>query len=116
MVKLIIFTLVAYGASNIMIYGSIFEGWRKMWGVDKDKPGFFGKLFGCFMCLSFWWGLILSFSMYSPSLSTGLLHDLQLFGLHIDKNILSLFFDACLASGSVWLVHNLEEMIENYQN
>lgn len=112
MTNLIIFILVAYGATNIMIYGSIFEGWRKMWGADKENPGFFGKLFGCFMCLSFWWGVILSLTMYSPSISTLLMHDIGLFGLHIPKQPLNVFFDACMASGGVWILHTIQEHLE----
>lgn len=112
MIYLILFIFVAYGASNIMIYGSIFSGWRRLWGTDKDNPSFFGKLFGCFMCLSFWWGIILSITMFSPTLASGLLTDFTAFGVVIPKTVLSVFFDACFASGGVWLVHTIQERIE----
>lgn len=112
MIKLLIFILIAYGATNIMVYGSIFEKFRAFMGVGREKPGFFGKLFGCFMCLSFWWGVILSYMLYSPTMSVGLTHDMNLFGLGIPKESMSLFFDACLASAGVWLLHTVQERIE----
>jgi len=105
------FILVAYGATNIMIYSSIFSGWRRLFGVDKENPGFFGKLFGCFMCLSFWWGVLLSIFMFSPTL--GLLNDITMFGGVLPKNMVSIFFDACLSSGAVWLVHTIQEKLED---
>lgn len=113
MVSLFIFILVAYGASNIMVYGSIFANFREVMGVNKDNPSFFGKLFGCMMCLPFWWGVILSSFLFSPTLSTGLLTDYSFFELFtINKYILASFFDGCLASGSVWLVHTVQEHLE----
>lgn len=112
MIKLIIFMLVSYGIANIMIYGSIFEKFREFIGVNKENPKFFGKLFGCFMCLSFWIGVKLSFFMYSPTLANGLINDLMLFGMEIPKEYLSMFFDGCLASAGVWLTHTLQERLE----
>ena len=101
MINLLIFVLVAYGASNIMVFGSIFENFRNFMGVNSDKPNFFGKLFGCMMCLPFWWGVILSVFMFSP---TGELNPMI--------NHINIFFDACLASGSVWLLHTIQEKLE----
>lgn len=111
MTQLFIFILVAYGASNIMVFSSIFEKWRKFFRVDQNEPGFFGKLFGCMMCLPFWWGVILSLLMFSPALSTGM-SDLTIFNVTIPKEGLAAFFDGCLGSGSVWLVHTIQERIE----
>lgn len=112
MIKLIIFILVSYGITNIMIYGSIFEGFRNFFGVNKEKPKFFGKLFGCFMCLSFWVGAKMSFMMYSPTLVNGLVNDLLVFGITIPKLYLATFFDACLTSAGVWLIHTVQERLE----
>lgn len=70
-------------------------------GVNDEEPSFFGKLFGCMMCLPFWWGVLLSLFMYSP---TG--------QLDIPIEHLNVFFDGCLASGTVWLVHTIQERIE----
>ncbi len=105
--------MITYGASNIMAYGSIFEKWRGFVGADKDEPtSFFGKLFGCMMCLPFWWGVILSLTIYSPSLT--MLGDatLTLFNYDIPSEYLAVFFDGCLASGTVWFIHTFQEYLE----
>ena len=49
---LIWFVLAAYGLTQILAYGSIF---------NKIRPtkGFFGELFHCSMCLGFWIGILL---------------------------------------------------------
>lgn len=114
MVALLIFILVAYGASNIMVYGSIFEKFRRLMGTHKENPSFFGKLFGCMMCLPFWWGVLLSIFMYSPVLATGMVQDINIFGLFtINDYVISVFFDGCLASSSVWLIHTMQEHFES---
>ena len=97
--ELLIFILIAYGASNIMVFSSIFKKWRKIF--LKISPNFFGELFNCMICLPFWWGVIISIFFYSPTLI-----------LSPDNIILTTFFDACLASGSVWLLHTLQENLE----
>lgn len=111
MTELLIFIATAYGASNIMVFSTIFEKWRKFFGTDQNDAGFFGKLFGCMMCLPFWWGVILSLLMFSPALSTGM-SDIVVNGFTFPKEILGTFFDGCLASGSVWFVHTIQERIE----
>ena len=110
---LLVFILIAYGASNIMVFGSIFAKWRNFWGVDSEEPNFFGKLFGCMMCLPFWWGVILSLTMYSPSFAMNGDEVHVLFGMVLPNGILSTFFDGCLASGAVWLLHTTQEYLED---
>jgi hypothetical protein len=113
MTELLIFIVTAYGASNIMVFSTIFKKWRNFVGTDNEEPNFFGKLFGCMMCLPFWWGIILSVFMFSPTLSTGLMHNFDVLGFFsIDKELLAAFFDGCLASGSVWFVHTVQEKLE----
>ena len=50
--ELLWFLLAAYGLTQILVYGSIF---------NKIRPakGFFGELFHCPMCLGFWVGVFL---------------------------------------------------------
>tara|TARA_R110000851_G_scaffold74030_1_gene163404 strand:- start:261 stop:557 length:297 start_codon:yes stop_codon:yes gene_type:complete len=50
--QLLYFILAAWGLTQILVYGSIF---------DKIRPtkGFFGTLFHCPMCLGFWAGVFL---------------------------------------------------------
>lgn len=102
--NLLIFILLGYGITNILVFGSIFEFWRTFW--DKNNPNFFGKLFSCPMCLSTWVGFILSFlfsmlNVYTPMASYGL-----------DIMPLNIFLDGCLMSGGVWILHTLQEYFE----
>ena len=110
MTELLIFIVTAYGASNIMVFSSIFSKWRKFWGTDQNEAGFFGTLFGCMMCLPFWWGVILSLCMFSPALSVGV-PNIVIQGLPMDS-LIGAFFDGCLASGAVWFIHTVQERIE----
>ena len=50
--ELIWFVLSAYGLTQILVYGSIFNAIR-------PAKGFFGELFHCPMCLGFWVGVFL---------------------------------------------------------
>ena len=52
--SLIWFSLTAYGLTQILVYGKIFEPIR-------PKSGWFGQLFKCPMCTGFWTGLFLWF-------------------------------------------------------
>ena len=52
MLELIYFTLSAYGITQILIYGSIFNSIR-------PTKGKLGELFRCPMCLGFWIGILL---------------------------------------------------------
>ena len=96
----VVFILVCYGASNIMVYSSIFEKWRKFF--DKISPKFFGELFDCMICLPFWWGVIVSIFAFSPTMVS----------FNINNVAMGAFLDGCLASGSVWLLHTLQENLE----
>lgn len=111
--KLLIFISIAYGLSNILIYGSIFEKLRNK--LDKFSPNFWGKLFSCFICLPTWIGFLGSYLIWSPTehyeiVTQGL--NLELFT--ITKGTISVFLDGCLTSGLVWLVHTLQESMERH--
>lgn len=105
---LLTFILISYGACNNMIYGSIFEGWRNF--LSKFGTGGYSlhKLFTCFMCLGFWMGVALSLIMYFFGVScltpTGF--------LGVNNLFLLTFLNGLLSSGSVWLIHTLQEMLE----
>lgn len=103
---LLVFILVSYGVSNIIVYGSIFKGFREF--SKRISPNFFGVLFSCMMCTPFWVGVLLSttfqimgYDGMSPLVSGG-----------VSNIFLSIFLDACLSSGGVWLIHNFQEMME----
>ena len=49
---LVYFVLAAYGLTQIIVYGSLFDGIR-------PQCGWWGKLFRCSMCAGFWTGAFL---------------------------------------------------------
>lgn len=99
--ELVVFLLISYGISNIMVFSTIFERWRNF--TNKYSPNFFGELFSCMICLPFWIGVFLSFFVYSPSLGI----------LNLRVLPLNLLLDACIASGGVWIIHTFQEYLEN---
>ena len=110
----LLFILIAYGFSNIVVYGSIFEGFRNFWG--RVNPSFFGTLFTCMVCFPTWAGFFMSLTFFSPTLYYGL-GDLNVFGLfEISKEVSSVFWDGVLASGTTWLIHTVQEMSERAFN
>ena len=50
--NLLFFVFVAYGLTQILVYGKIFDKIR-------PKVGFVGKLLSCSMCTGFWVGIFL---------------------------------------------------------
>jgi hypothetical protein len=106
----LLFILIAYGFSNIVVFGSIFDGLRNF--LNNFSPNFFGKLFSCMLCFPTWVGFLLSVVFFSPTLYYGI-KDLEFLSLFvIPKSVLSIFFDGILASGTTWLLHTFQEMME----
>ena len=106
----ILFILICYGLSNIIVYGSIFDKPRN-W-LNDVNPSFFGKLFSCMLCFPTWAGFLLSIILFSPTLYYGL-DDLNIFNwVIIAKKYLSIFFDGLLGSATTWLIHTFQEMTE----
>jgi len=103
---ILIFILINYGISNIVVHGSIFNGFRGFW--NRVNPGFFGTLFSCMICFPTWSGFIVStifqlmgYDNLSPLASQG-----------VDNIYLSVFLDGCIASGAVFFIHIIEEWFE----
>ena len=108
MVQLLLWMIMAYGISNILVYGSIFNGPRNFinkWGDSKYLLNGFGaflsKMLSCMMCCSVWVGFFYGIFLYSP------VH--ELLGVH---KYYSWFFDGMLASGSVWAINAIIEWFE----
>ena len=104
--SLLVFILVCYGISNIVIYGSIFKSFREYWEIVS--PDFFGKLFSCMICLPTYVGFFISIGAHT----TGLIQFSPFGNLGLDIPLIAIFLDGCLASGSVWLIHTLQEYLE----
>tara|TARA_Y100000296_G_scaffold87423_2_gene133629 strand:+ start:1774 stop:2082 length:309 start_codon:yes stop_codon:yes gene_type:complete len=51
-VELLYFVLAAYGLTQILVYGSVFDSIR-------PTEGKLGELFRCSMCMGFWSGILL---------------------------------------------------------
>ena len=54
---MICFALIAYGLTNILVWGSIFEN-QRTWIKKHSK--FFGDLISCVLCTSTWVGFFMS--------------------------------------------------------
>ena len=108
MVQLLLWMVMAYGMSNILVYGSIFNGPRnfiKKWG-ERTLPlhgfaQFMTKMLACMMCCSVWVGFFYGIFLYSP------VH--KLLGVRAD---VSWFFDGMLSSGAVWAINSIIEWFE----
>lgn len=107
------YCLVAYGACNVMVYGSgpfrIFEHLRE---ITNNISPHFGQLFRCMMCLPANFGLICSLVnwFFIPIAFTP-------FNIILGGNAglwwLACLCDGALTSGVVWLIHNIEIYFEN---
>jgi hypothetical protein len=109
MVQLLLWMIMAYGISNILVYGSIFNGPRNFinkWGENEpaafsEFAAFLSKMLACMMCCSVWIGFFYGIFLYSP------VH--ELLGV---TDMVSWFFDGMLASGSVWAINAIVEWFE----
>jgi hypothetical protein len=107
--QLLLWMVMAYGMTNILVYGSIFNKTRNFireWGEDVTTPfhGFFEFISGilsCVMCCSTWVGFFFGIFVYSP------VHEM----LNVTNHI-SWFFDGMLASGAVWAINAFIEWFE----
>jgi len=108
--KIIFWLLLNYGLTNIMVYGSIFEGLRQTigrWGdsslmVVNSIFKFISGILSCPMCFSTWSGFLLGFLIFSPTHT--------LFDVPVE---FSWFLDGVLASGGVWAINSIVEWFEN---
>lgn len=109
MIQLLIFMLVAYGMTTILVYGSIFNGLRQSihnWGNSNYMAfnglgNFISELIQCMLCTSTWVGFFLSLVFFSP------IHNF--IGLN---EYVSVFFDGMLSAGSVWAINAIIEWFE----
>ena len=85
---LVYFVLSAFGLTQILVYGSIFESIR-------PKSGKLGELFGCPMCVGFWSGVFLF----------GINRYTELFTF--DYTTVNLLILGCLSSGTSYVLSEL---------
>ena len=109
LVKMLAWFIMNYGLMNIMVFSSIFSGfrnWVKKLGETKIPlispiGNFISGFMSCPMCFSFHGGWFLSLVIYSPSY--------ELFNTPL---WCSWFFDGILSSGSVWAINAIIEWFE----
>lgn len=101
--------IMSYGLSNILVYGSIFNGPRNLinkWAANEHTPFqgfwvFLSDMLKCMMCTPTWVGFFLGFFIYSP------IHEYLEVPIYV-----SWFFDGMLCSGSVWAINAIIEWFE----
>jgi len=109
MTQLFLWVLLAYGMSNILVYGSIFSGPRDLinkWAANETKlfHGFWvflSDMLKCMMCAPTWVGFFFGIFLYSP------VHEI----LGVNEYV-SWFFDGMLASGGTWAINSIIEWFE----
>lgn len=84
--QLLSFVLCAYGLTQILVYGTIFNSIR-------PQKGRLGELFECPMCMGFWVGVFL----------WGINGYTELFTF--DYTIANLFILGCLSSGTSYILN-----------
>lgn len=106
MKELVLFSLVVYGITNIVVYGKIFNNIRTF--AIKINPSFLGQLMTCMMCSGTWAGFIVSSTLYYFNLHH--LSPMVHWGINIPW--LAIFLDGCLASGTTWGINVILEYFE----
>ena len=83
--ELVTFILVAYGLTQILVYGSILNSIR-------PKEGSLGELFQCPMCMGFWVGVFLCvISPFTPLFT-------------FEPNFVTPILLGCLSSGTSYIL------------
>lgn len=109
MVQLILWMMMIYGLSNILVYGSIFNTPRNLinkWASNEHTPFqgfwvFLSDMLKCMMCTPTWVGFFVGAFLYSP---VNNFLEVTIFA--------SWFFDGMLASGSTWAINSIVEWFE----
>ena len=103
---------MAYGACNVIVFGSgpfkIFERIR-YWSDYIDEH--FGQLFSCMMCLPTNFGIICSLVNWFLIPVAFTPFNLVFAGTSLWW--LAMLCDGAFTSGVVWLIHTVQEYIEN---
>lgn len=112
--NLLIFILVGFGITSIITQGRIFEPFRNYFdnGMDSLQYNFYGLLLQCPLCVGFWTGLFLSFTLFSPTDYFVYIDENISSAKYVSELILSPFFDAVLLSGIVWTIHSILSLFD----
>lgn len=109
---ILLYCIMAYGACNVIVFGSgpfkIFERIR-YWSDYIDEH--FGQLFSCMMCLPTNFGIICSLVNWFLIPVAFTPFNLVFAGTSLWW--LAMLCDGAFTSGIVWLIHTVQEYIEN---
>ena len=112
LIKFLSYILCSYGISCIVVYSNgpfhIFEKWRNFSHSINEQ---FGELFTCMMCFSTWVGLALS--LINSLIFTSVMF--TPFNIILGGTVpfwVIMVFDMGFTCAVVWLLHQLEEMME----
>ena len=107
--QIILWILLNYGLTNIVVFGVIFEPVRNWFekiansgSKFKKIGGFFNELINCPMCFATWSGIFFSIAMQWSLTNIA-------FGA---PTIISWLFDGILTSGAVWALNSIIEFFE----
>ena len=110
------YILLSYGLSNLIVYANgpfhIFEKWRE---ISHNIGEQFGELFTCMMCFSTWVGLALSL-VNSLLLPVVAFTPFNIILGSVAPFWFIMILDMGFTSAVVWLIHQLEEMMERTGN
>ena len=107
------YCVVAYGLSNMMVFGSgpfrIFEHIRNISNAIGEH---FGQLFACMMCFpaNFGWVMSLIDWFLLPNIAVT---PFNIILAGTPYWWLALLLDCCFTSGMVWFIHHVEEWFES---
>ena len=107
-----LYSIVAYGACNVIAFGSgpfrIFERLRE-WADGISEH--FGSLFGCMMCLPTNFGILCS--IFNWFLIPVAFTPFNIVFAGTSLWWLAMLCDGAFTTGIVWLIHTVQEHIEN---
>lgn len=109
---ILLYCIMAYGACNIIVFGSgpfkIFETIRY---YAEEINEHFGQLFNCMMCLPANFGLLCS--LFNWFLIPIAFTPFNIVFAGTSLWWLAMLCDGAFTSGIVWLIHTVQEHIEN---
>ena len=106
---LLLWLIAAYGMTQIMVYGSIFQSTREtIEKIGNSRVPVIGPFFNfihgivsCMMCCSTWVGFFMGAFVYS------------IWGTQMGlPTVPAVFYDGMLASGGVWAINTIVEHFE----
>lgn len=118
--KLILWALVSYGATQIIVESTLFGPFRE-WVAERSK--FFGTLITCMLCGGTWVSAFTSLLIWSPS---RVAFQYDVFGVDLESSpfviftiigilqrIVYLWMDAMIGSTIIWFLHLIDNKLSD---